>query len=145
MFFVLSSFFYMSLRIKTKIQSPSTQNQQEKQIVMQKVFQNSFSGNLAQNQVWNMSFSLSQTGTLFVGTWGTLWYKGESFSWILYEKQSVPLSFSWDVFFKWLAWVTPVEMSFSGSEGIEFPYNYYKKIQNFWGNEVEVWRGKISE
>jgi hypothetical protein len=95
--------------------------------------------------VWNMSFSLSQTGTLFVGTWGTLWYKGESFSWILYEKQSVPLSFSWDVFFKWLAWVTPVEMSFSGSEGIEFPYNYYKKIQNFWGNEVEVWRGKISE
>jgi flagellar basal body-associated protein FliL len=68
MFFVLSSFFYMSLRIKTKIQSPSTQNQQEKQIVMQKVFQNSFSGNLAQNQVWNMSFSLSQTGTLFVGT-----------------------------------------------------------------------------
>jgi hypothetical protein len=44
MFFVLSSFFYMSLRIKTKIQAPNIeQTESQNPVMTQKIFQNSFS------------------------------------------------------------------------------------------------------
>ncbi len=136
----------MSLRIKTKIQAPNIeQTESQNPVMTQKIFQNSFSWVLEQNGEWEFQFGLSQTWILSVGTGGSIYYKNDSLSGVVYENQSFSWSFSGTLFLKWLSGMSSVEMSFSWSEGIEFPYNYYTKTQKFWSNEVEIWRGKISE
>jgi hypothetical protein len=69
MFFVMSSFFYMSLQIKTKIQQQSNTSQDtQENIEEEMLFTTNFSGALLKNETFTFTFENPNSGTLRVGT-----------------------------------------------------------------------------
>lgn len=117
---------------------------------IQKIFYDSFSWSLKENQNINFWFSWANSIDLKVVNWNLYYEVFDSAdvvydSWIVNNSsKNITITWTWKLILDNLAWYTSYNISISSPNLIVFPYNYYQILQNIWWNYLlkEFWKIK---